>query len=148
MVNIFCYNDAHKTVTAINYTSTWNTPTPDLSSPYCTQRCLPYLVWHITVHVVKLPVAQLAKILCSTKFFVRFTTVSQWLLQYVRRIYSTSHPISPISILILSSQLNLSFTSVFKLNFADFLISTVHEDFSLIKSQTMCSQVFENSPTE
>jgi len=118
MVNIFCYNDAHKTVTAINYTSTWNTPTPDLSSPYCTQRCLPYLAWHITVHVVKLPVAQLAKLLCSTKFFVRFTTVSQWLLQYVWRIYSTSHPISPISILILSSQLNLSFTSVFKLNFA------------------------------
>ena len=83
-----------------------------------------------TVHVVKLPVAQLVKTLCSTKFFVTFTTVSHWLpfttvshwlpfttvshwlLQYVTRIHSTSHPISPISILILSSQLNLGFTNL------------------------------------
>lgn len=153
MVNIFCYSDAHKTVTAIHYTSTWNTPTPDLSYPYCTQRCLPYLAWHITVYAVKLPVAQLANILCSTKFFVRFTTVSQWLLQYVTRIHSTSHPNFP------SIHLNNIFSSksrfhksvpfsVFKLNFAHIFNFYHSWRFVPYKESGNVLTDFENSPTE
>ena len=70
-------------------------------------------------------------ILCSTKFFVRFTTVGQWLLQHVRRIHSPTHPISLLSILILSSHLNLGFSNLCPSKCSNWilytsLISTIH----------------------